>query len=217
VAERDKPAGEAEDEPFLKRWSRLKTDDTVGETAPDALEVAGEALPVEADPKDGAPEETGEASIDPEDLPDIESLDSESDYTVFMQQGVPDELRKLALRKLFLSNPAFAVLDGLNDYDEDYSLLGIAVEKVKTAYVAGRGFLEDKDLVQIDDPDEELAEDEGIEDAPAVADADGAEKDEDVAELKPLEVAQGEPVPELPAEDAPLAVRPGKSDGPDKA
>jgi len=53
-------------------------------------------------------------------LPDINTLKEESDFSVFMSDGVPDKLRRLALRKLWASNPFFGLRDGLNDYDEDF-------------------------------------------------------------------------------------------------
>ncbi len=56
-------------------------------------------------------------------LPDIDTLEEESDYRGFMNDGVPDKLRRLALRKLWASNPLFGVRDGLNDYDEDFRAL----------------------------------------------------------------------------------------------
>jgi Protein of unknown function (DUF3306) len=168
VSERDKtpekPAPavateEAQGEPFLKRWSRLKQ----GE---EGAEVAGGG-----DGEKALVASEGEApEIDPADLPDIESLDKDSDYTPFMQEGVPEALRTLALRQLFFSDPALAVLDGLNDYDEDFSMLGIVAQKVRTAYKAGRGFLEDDDLVDIGEADEteEVEAGDGTE-APAAA------------------------------------------------
>jgi hypothetical protein len=173
---------EAAGEPFLKRWSRLKSGDDA---------QAGDA-DIDAEAEEGVVAETpgdGEApAIDPADLPDVESLDKDSDYTVFMQEGVPDAVRNLALRKLFASNPALAVLDGLNDYDDDYSKLGIVTQTVKTAYKAGRGFLEDGDLVEIDEAEEIDDVDEtevaggvvdGDEDGDAPADLSDAEAGED--------------------------------------
>ncbi|MDH3234579.1 MAG: DUF3306 domain-containing protein [Alphaproteobacteria bacterium] len=153
------------DEPFLQRWSRLKSDDASGESEGGATGESGEAETALAETGDDAP------AIDPADLPDIESLNKDSDYSVFMQEGVPDALRNLALRKLFMSNPMFSVLDGLNDYDEDYSMIGIVSQKVTTAYKAGRGFLEDSDLVNIDEPVDA-----------AQADAGEADDDDDVGD-----------------------------------
>jgi len=53
-------------------------------------------------------------------MPPIDSLDSDSDFSVFMSPKVSEQLRTQALRKLF-HLPAFNVTDGLNDYDEDYT------------------------------------------------------------------------------------------------
>ena len=53
-------------------------------------------------------------------LPPLESLDENSDYRGFLDSRVSEDLHRLALRKLFHS-PRFQILDGLNDYDEDYT------------------------------------------------------------------------------------------------
>ena len=55
-----------------------------------------------------------------EALPSIETLGKDSDYTPFMRSDVPDAVRNAALRKLWLSDPVFANLDGLVDYAEDF-------------------------------------------------------------------------------------------------
>ena len=111
------------DEPFLGRWSRLKRERRQAEPEP------GEAPPVED--TEPAPAGTQPAPGDDEtaalDLPDIETLDKDSDYSVFMKEGVPEQLKKLALRKLWLSDPDLAVLDGLNDYDEDFRIIPEAI------------------------------------------------------------------------------------------
>ena len=103
------------DEKFLKRWSRLKRDDGPAPAGPghDASEGGAGSPPA-------APEADSGDTPPPPDLPDIESLDKDSDYTVFLKDGVPEELRKLALRALWRSDPVLANLDGLNDYDEDF-------------------------------------------------------------------------------------------------
>ncbi len=54
------------------------------------------------------------------ELPPIESLDENSDYSVFMSPEVDTAVQKLAMRKLFRL-PQFGVLDGLNDYDDDFT------------------------------------------------------------------------------------------------
>lgn len=207
VAKQEETAGE----PFLKRWSRLKSEEAgeaeidvaveegaLAETHTGTLETHTGTL-AETHTRTLAETHTetlaetlgdGEApAIDPADLPDVESLDKDSDYSVFMQEGVPDALRTMALRKLFASNPALAVLDGLNDYDEDYSKLGIVTQTVKTAYKVGRGFLEDEDLVTIDDADEteEMDDGEDGEEVEAPAAIAGGDVPSDVPETAAAE------------------------------
>ncbi|MEE8351924.1 MAG: DUF3306 domain-containing protein [Rhodospirillales bacterium] len=56
------------------------------------------------------------------DLPPIESLTKDSDFTPFFAQNVPDFLKRQAYRVLWRSNPVFNIRDGLDDYDEDLNL-----------------------------------------------------------------------------------------------
>ncbi len=99
-------------------------------------------------------EENEPAKVAVEDLPDIDSLDADSDYTVFMGEGVPETLKKLALRKLWRSDPVLANVDGLVDYGEDFTVSTLVGDAVKTAYRVGKGFVDDEE------EDEELGEDE---------------------------------------------------------
>lgn len=66
-------------------------------------------------------EEGEEQEPHPAEGIDIEKLEYESDFTVFMQDKVPEAVRRMALRKLWRSNPILANIDGLNDYDEDFT------------------------------------------------------------------------------------------------
>lgn len=94
-------------ENFVNRWSRLKQASTYGEP-----EVRPESLQSEHP-------ETEKALTDA-DMPDIESLTPDSDYTGFLSPQVSDSLRRLALRKLF-QGAQFNVRDGLDDYDQDFT------------------------------------------------------------------------------------------------
>ena len=53
-------------------------------------------------------------------MPAVETLDAESDYSGFLSPKVSEELRSLALRKLFHC-ASFNVCDGLDDYAEDFT------------------------------------------------------------------------------------------------
>lgn len=126
-----------DDKGFLQRWSNRKTDVRDGVEVDDA--EGASVVVVET------AEEEPVAQIAPEDLPDVETMDADSDYTMFLGENVPQDLAKLALRKLWRSDPLLANLDGLNDYDEDFSKVGMVTEVVKTAYKVGKGFLTEED------------------------------------------------------------------------
>lgn len=107
---------DAAGEPFLQRWSRLKSS-TLDRAQPggsqdDTTSRSGlpESLPAQSTPM--APEKTV--------LPDLESLGQDSDYSAFLRPDVDVTLRRAALRKLFHS-PKFNVLDGLDDYCDDFT------------------------------------------------------------------------------------------------
>jgi hypothetical protein len=126
------------DDSFVGRWSRLKRRERVR----DETAGPGDGEPVPAVPPtgDAQPAEPTQSEI-VEQLPDIESLDEQSDFTVFLKEGVPEQLRKRALRKLWRLNPVFANLDGLNDYDEDFTDAAALLEGVKTLYQVGKGMV----------------------------------------------------------------------------
>jgi Protein of unknown function (DUF3306) len=143
----------AEDEGFVARWARLKrearerqpvpADEQAAEQAevlPSAAEQAPVAPTGEAHPPEPKPGE--DLPFDPASLPDLESLTYESDYTPFLQKGVPVELRNQALRRLWRSSPVLANLDGLLEYGKDYSGVGTKKTLVRTAYRVGRGMIE---------------------------------------------------------------------------
>ncbi|OPX54418.1 Protein of unknown function [Oceanospirillum multiglobuliferum] len=56
------------------------------------------------------------------DMPEIASLDGNSNVSAFFSEGVSEKLRQKALTALFLK-PEFNLRDGLEDYDDDYSQL----------------------------------------------------------------------------------------------
>ena len=79
-------------------------------------EHAVEAAPVKAA---AAPSAWTAEVATPNSLPTIESLGRDSDYRVFMKEGVPEGIRILALHKLWHSDPIFNERDGLTDYGDD--------------------------------------------------------------------------------------------------
>jgi len=115
----DRPAEGNNGEDFLSRWSRRKQADGKGDTPP-------ATRPVSTVPDRQSREAEAEVDEDPRqeltdaDMPPLDSLDSDSDFSQFMSPKVSEQLRAQALRKLF-HLPAFNITDGLNDYDEDYT------------------------------------------------------------------------------------------------
>lgn len=86
-------------------------------------------------------EKTDEELLEELGLPDPDSLQMGDDVTPFMRASVPVRLRNRALRRLWRSNPVLACLDGLNDYDDDYTDAACVVENLKTVYQVGKGML----------------------------------------------------------------------------
>lgn len=172
------------DEEFLKRWSRNKL---TKEDKADGLDD----IPQNGDEQAVLPNVPGDANEDgqseaPPELPDIETLDGDSDYTPFLGENVPEDLARMALKKLWRSNPVFANLDGLNDYDEDYSKLGMVKMVVETAYKVGKGIVNEEDEDESTAELEEVVEEDEVED----------EVDEIVADEEP-EIAPDDEVEQL--------------------
>ena len=96
-------------EDFYKRWSKRKQihRDQFSTSTAERTDAAA----VQADAK---PELTDA------EMPPIESLGEDSDFSGFMSPKVSEKLRKVALRKLF-NLPQFNLRDGLDDYDDDFT------------------------------------------------------------------------------------------------
>lgn len=113
------------EEGFLSRWSRRKHVAKTGNAEKPLQESIEDSqddpllakAPAEESAEIAAVEEDFPADSD---MPPLESLDNDSDYSGFMSPKVSDELRNLALRKLFLGG-MFNARDGLDDYDDDFT------------------------------------------------------------------------------------------------
>ena len=166
------------DESVLSRWSRRKQEaqretlieESPVEPAPVAAEAAAEATVSEEKPP-----------LTDADMPPIDSLTEDSDFSPFMSPGVSEELRNLALRKLFHA-PVFNIRDGLDEYDDDFTTfekLGDIVtadmkhqiemqeQKLKEALESGQAEIEDPESEDV-----ELIEDDEV--AETVAEASEA-------------------------------------------
>ena len=115
----------------IRRWSQRKTE---------ARQAQTPEVPKEIEPGSETPSSGQDTSLDASSLPPLEDLTADSDFTPFLQTGVPSALKRAALRKLWSSDPVFANVDGLNDYDEDFARMGLG-KVVQTAYQVGKGMI----------------------------------------------------------------------------
>ncbi|WP_198376958.1 DUF3306 domain-containing protein, partial [Neoroseomonas rubea] len=113
------------EEGFLSRWSRRKRAIEAGRElpepeAPPPATVAAAAPPpaVVTPPTAAAPEEP---EFDPASLPPVESLTIESDITAFLRKGVPESLKRAALRRAWSLDPAIRDFVGPADYAWDFN------------------------------------------------------------------------------------------------
>ena len=97
----------------------------------------------------------------PEDITDGEMVQK------FLKSQLPKRLKNRALRTLWRSNPVLACLDGLNDYDTDFTFVTPAAD-FKTTYQVGKGLLAHLDYVAKNAVENDAAE-SAPEEAPELA------------------------------------------------
>ena len=185
----------------LARWARLKREAVAEKTnKAESQQVSSEtktAVVTPADPFVGPP--TGGTAPPPEagkteeqkkieevtkDLPPLESLGKDSDYTLFMRDGVPEETRVAALRKLWRSDPAFTEKFPfemhMEDYNETFTPINAATD---TIYRAGLGYLfDDDDKTKTEKPPGTELVDKS---APAGIEAGGVKEKESAESISP--------------------------------
>ncbi len=173
-------------ESALSRWSRRKLEAEKG------IQPADLNPPAEIEAESSAPAAESESKpvLTDADMPDIETLDADSDFSGFMSEGVSDELRNLALRKLFRA-PVFNIRDGLDEYDEDYT----SFEKlgdIVTSDMKHRIEMEEQKLREKLAAESEAAEQE-TDVLEEIDDEMDAIEDEEESEQAPLKVAAADP------------------------
>ncbi len=195
-------------EGVLGRWSRRKRGggaapvvEAPGGAGTPEPEVEVAALvedPAASLPENAGPDGAAEPARDeqPAPLPDIDSLDADSDYTPFLGKDVPEKLARKALRKRWRGDPSFGLRDGLDDYDENFrAYFTEAVAKtVKTVYQVAKGAAK---------------QDEPAADAEAESTGGAVAAEPDSTEAADTESAD----PDSPESPADKATTPGVDDG----
>lgn len=148
-----------DEEPFLRRWSRRKTAARLDPAPPAPVQPADAAdaadVAERSEPPGGQAEPDAPAhALTEADFADVEfeKLDMSSDYTRFLQQGVPDAIRQRALRQLWASDPVFSAVEVFNEYGGDFTDKAVAVPAgtLQTAWRFGKGFLTDDEAAAWD-------------------------------------------------------------------
>lgn len=127
----------------LSRWSKRKLAVANEEAEvdgaverPDAESVAAQEAELQAELQ--VNREAAEAV-------DLDSLDEESDFSVFMKAGVPELLKKRAMASLWRTSPVFANVDGLVDYDDDFGSPDLIMKTFQSAYEIGKGYFDEEE------------------------------------------------------------------------
>ena len=110
---------------FFSRWSQRKQAVKQGITLPEAQAAdsnqADKPLPLQqASAGASDPLQTVQESAPVPTLEDVAKLTPESDFSSFMTQNVPSEVKNAAVKKLF-ADPHFNIMDGLDIYIGDYN------------------------------------------------------------------------------------------------
>jgi hypothetical protein len=103
------------EEDFLARWSRRKREVAKAEAEPrvEAKRAVSEANPDAA--------QTVEPEFDLASLPPIESINALTDVTAFLRAGVPADLTRAALRRVWTADPAIRDFVGLAENAWDFT------------------------------------------------------------------------------------------------
>ena len=105
------------DTDFLARWSRRKhhaARDKIGQSNDDIVSRASAALT----------QGENRLPFDPASLPTIESIGAESSIRAFLEAGVPVDLARAALRRVWSLDPAIRDFVGLSENSWDFNAPG---------------------------------------------------------------------------------------------
>ncbi|MCG7629916.1 DUF3306 domain-containing protein [Epibacterium sp. MM17-32] len=151
----------------------------------------------EAQARDAELAERSDAELLAElDLPDPDTLGPGDDFKAFLTEAVPARLKTRALRRLWVTNPVLANVDGLIDYGEDFTDAAMAVENIQTAYQVGKGM-----TAHVEELARQAEREAAAQDAEDVA-PDVAASDAPEDTISPKDAADADPAPVASAEVA---------------
>ena len=127
--------------------ARLRRKEQVarGEDVPETLEE--EQAAANAPAPDPTAESEEDAALDDDQLlqkyglTNPEEIEDEAGLEAFMQNGLPDRLRQMALRRMWRLNPLFRFADEMVEYGENYTDAATVIDGMTTAYQVGKGYL----------------------------------------------------------------------------
>ena len=128
--------------------ARLRRKEQVarGEDVPETLEE--EQAAANAPAPDPTAESEEDAALDDDQLlqkyglTNPEEIEDEAGLEAFMQNGLPDRLRQMALRRMWRLNPFFRFADEMVEYGENYTDAATVIDGMTTAYQVGKGYLQ---------------------------------------------------------------------------
>ena len=127
-------------EGFAGRWSRLKSEARATQAV---VPPFAEIPPTEPAHASDVQPATPPAAEKPVELPPLETLTRDSDYSLFMRGDVASDLRTQALRKLWTLDPHFAAIDISECHSIDFNAVQCFPEGLKnTIYRVGSGMVE---------------------------------------------------------------------------
>ena len=128
--------------------ARLRRKEKVsrGEDVPETLEE--EQAAANAPAPDPTIETEEDAALDDDQLlkkyglTNPEKIEDEEGLEAFMENGLPDRLRQMALRRMWRLNPLFRFADERVEYGETYTDAATVIDGMTTAYQVGKGYLQ---------------------------------------------------------------------------
>ena len=130
----------------LSARMRRKEQVARGEDVPETLEE--EQAAANAPAPDQTAESEEDAALDDGQLlqkyglTNPEEIEDEAGLEAFMENGLPDRLRQMALRRMWRLNPMFRFADEMVEYGENYTDAATVIDGMTTAYQVGKGYLQ---------------------------------------------------------------------------